>query len=362
MGGSGCSFFTNGSVEYVGSYQDGDWSGKGKQFFSNGALAYEGDFLKGKWHGRGSQYNENGKLLYSGEFRNGEIFDAAARVKAHEGDSLEDCLTELRAMPGLETVKAEIYDLVDMVKEETARKDATPVSFHVIFTGNPGTGKSEVAAILSRIYAALGVVSKGTLVTTGRQSLVVDYIGRSHQQVEAALQKAKGGILFIEDANTLLRGQYDMYGREAIERLVKGMGEYWDDLAVVMSGYPNQMDRFLKANPLLEARFCWQIPFRNFTAPELLAYLRNICEKAEYSLQVQAEAAFEYNVTQQLDNPEFVARFTNMRYVRNLFERLKEARKRRLELISPADAHAPGEITIQDMQVLVDHRDFERAL
>lgn len=240
-----------------------------------------------------------------------------------EDSDLESCLEELEALVGLEGVKNEVITCINLIRINNMRKEKglpeLQTSNHMVFTGHPGTGKTTVARIMAKIYKNLGVVSKGQLVETDRSGLVAGYMGQTALKTAQVIKKAKGGVLFIDEAYSLSseEGSND-YGREAIDTLVKGMEDYRDDLVVIVAGYVDEMKKFINMNPGLRSRFNKYINFANYSAEEMLEIFKRQCEKAQFILTAEAEeAAFHYFESCQ-DDPTF----GNARGVRNFFDRV----------------------------------------
>lgn len=240
-----------------------------------------------------------------------------------EGEDLESCLAELEALVGLEGVKNEVLACINLLRINKMRKEKglpeLQTSNHMVFTGHPGTGKTTVARIMAKIYKSLGVVSKGQLVETDRSGLVAGYMGQTALKTAQVIKKAKGGVLFVDEAYSLSseEGSQD-YGREAIDTLVKGMEDYRDDLVVIVAGYVDEMRKFINMNPGLRSRFNKYIHFANYTEDEMLEIFRRQCDKMQFLLSADAEqAALEYFAKNQ-DDPTF----GNARGVRNFFDKV----------------------------------------
>lgn len=238
-----------------------------------------------------------------------------------DDSDLESCLEELEALVGLDGVKNEVITCINLIRINNMRKEKglpeLQTSNHMVFTGHPGTGKTTVARIMAKIYKNLGVVSKGQLVETDRSGLVAGYMGQTALKTAQVIKKAKGGVLFIDEAYSLSseEGSND-YGREAIDTLVKGMEDYRDDLVVIVAGYVDEMRKFINMNPGLRSRFNKYINFSNYSAEEMLEIFRRQCEKAKFVLSAEAEeAALRYFESCQ-DDPTF----GNARGVRNFFD------------------------------------------
>lgn len=240
-----------------------------------------------------------------------------------EGEGIEEALDELNALVGLNGVKSEVLACINLLRINNMRKEKglpeLQTSNHMVFTGHPGTGKTTVARIMAKIYKSLGVISKGQLVETDRAGLVAGYMGQTALKTAQVIKKAKGGVLFIDEAYSLSseEGSND-YGREAIDTLVKGMEDYRDDLVVIVAGYVNEMRRFIDMNPGLRSRFNKYINFENYSAEEMLEIFKRQCEKAQFLLSAEAEEAALMYFAQNQNDPTF----GNARGVRNFFDRV----------------------------------------
>jgi Cdc6-like AAA superfamily ATPase len=192
----------------------------------------------------------------------------------------------------------------------------TAGSRHLVFTGNPGTGKTTVARLVAQIYRTLGVVEKGHLVETDRSGLVAGFVGQTATKVRAVVDSALGGVLLIDEAYALVRGNEGDFGREAIDTLVKMVEDHRDDLVVILAGYPDEMAQLVAANPGLKSRFPTSIHFPDYTTDELVAIFTSMCHAAAYE---PTEAALEV-VRRRLDADPREQGFGNARTARNIFE------------------------------------------
>ena len=234
--------------------------------------------------------------------------------------SVTGVMAELDGLIGLANVKAEVRRLTSMLQVQQIRAErGLPVietSHHLVFTGNPGTGKTTVARLLSQIYRAVGVVAKGHLVETDRSKLVAGFVGQTAIKTLETLQSALGGMLLIDEAYALARGGDNDFGREAIDTLVKFMEDHRDDLAIVAAGYTAEMADFIDANPGLKSRFTRTISFPDYTDDELVAIFLGLGEKSQYCCSDDALARVRHFVSAE---PR-TRGFGNARFVRNLFE------------------------------------------
>ncbi|MBQ9430486.1 MAG: AAA family ATPase [Kiritimatiellae bacterium] len=252
--------------------------------------------------------------------------------------TVEEALAELDALVGMAPVKAEVRRLVawcKMAKERKAKGlDVAKMSYHFVFTGNPGTGKTTVARIMAKIFRALGVLEKGQLVETDRSGLVAEYVGQTAMKTNRKIDEALDGVLFIDEAYALADGGKGDYGREAIATLLKRMEDDRDRLVVVLAGYTQDMERFMEANPGLKSRFNRTIEFPDYSGDELAEMYRRMAKKARYTLSADVEKWLDpwFRVTTK----ERDRHFGNGREVRNRFEKALERQSLRVsELKDP---------------------------
>lgn len=266
----------------------------------------------------------------------------AAEDEVSRKERVKKILKELDEMTGLESVKKEVHGLADLLLIQEMRKKLglknPGISRHMIFYGNPGTGKTTVARLLGRIYRELGLLEKGQLVETDRSGLVAGYVGQTAQKTQEMIKKALGGILFIDEAYSLIKDSPNDFGKEAVETLLKEMEDHREDLVVIAAGYPKQMDHFLSSNPGLASRFGTRIHFDNYSAHELMKIAEDMCSHMDYRLDQEAKEELNRQLDLMLERPD--PNFGNARSVRNLLEKAMMAQAERLmkkEKIEPED-------------------------
>ena len=258
----------------------------------------------------------------------------AAPEKAEElppPEKIEDLLAELDTYIGLNVVKDEVHDLINMVQVYKLREQhdlpTTDMSLHMVFTGNPGTGKTMMARMMARIYRSLDILSKGQLVEVDRSGLVAGYVGQTAIKTQKVIQKALGGVLFIDEAYALNGKSENDFGQEAIDTILKAMEDHRDDLVVIVAGYTDLMDRFIHSNPGLESRFNRFLLFEDYTPEEMLDIFKMQCKKGCYQLSDGVEELVRDYITEENGDPET---FGNARGVRNIFEHILVAQNNRL--------------------------------
>ena len=249
---------------------------------------------------------------------------ATKEVNINDTETVEKILEDLNQLVGLTQVKDEVNRLVNLIRVQKLRKERgfknISSSKHMVFSGNPGTGKTTVARMIGKIYQNLGVLSKGQLIEVDRSSLVSGYIGQTATKTQEVIDKSMGGILFIDEAYSLTvnKGEND-FGQEAVDTLLKAMEDYRDDFLVIVAGYPEPMEEFLASNPGLKSRFNKFIHFEDYTSKEQLSILEGLCKQQEYHLSEEAaeyaETFFEKRAANKPEN------FANARDVRNFMEK-----------------------------------------
>ena len=245
-------------------------------------------------------------------------------------EKIEDLLAELDSYVGMDAIKTEVRSLINMVQVYKLRREhdlpTTDMSLHMVFSGNPGTGKTTVARIMSRIYHSLDILSKGQLVEVDRSGLVAGYVGQTAIKTQKVIEKAMGGVLFIDEAYALNGRSENDFGQEAIDTILKAMEDHRDDLVVIVAGYTDLMDRFIHSNPGLESRFNRFLMFEDYTPEQMVAIFKMQCKKGCYVLaQGTEELVRDFIAEESADDS-----FGNARGVRNLFEHILVAQNNRL--------------------------------
>lgn len=245
-------------------------------------------------------------------------------------EKLEDLLAELDGYIGLGVVKEEVHNLINMVQVYKLREQhdlpTTDMSLHMVFTGNPGTGKTMMARMMARIYRTLGILSKGQLVEVDRSGLVAGYVGQTALKTQKVIEKAMGGVLFVDEAYALNGRSENDFGQEAIDTLLKAMEDHRDDLVVIVAGYTDLMDKFIHSNPGLESRFNRFLLFEDYSLDELVAIFKMRCGKG-YVLAEDAEPLVRDYIAEESAGGDG---FGNARGVRNIFEHILVAQNNRL--------------------------------
>ena len=277
--------------------------------------------------------------------------------KAEEAppEKIEDLQAELDGYIGLSAIKKEVKNLINMVTVYKLRKDnglpTTDLSLHMVFSGNPGTGKTTVARLMARIYHSLGILSKGQLVEVDRSGLVAGYVGQTAIKTKKVLDSALGGVLFIDEAYALNGRAENDFGQEAIDTILKAMEDYRDDLVVIVAGYDELMDDFVHSNPGLESRFNRFLHFEDYTPDEMMKIFEQQCKKGCYTLDNDARDDVLARI--QSESGDELS-FGNARGVRNIFEKVLVAQANRLAAMEAVSKEDLMRITAADVTVVED--------
>lgn len=277
------------------------------------------------------------KLVPIEELRGSQPATTASLAKTPE-QVLAEAMAELDGLIGLTNIKDEVRTLSNFLRMQRERKSAglplTPVSLHLIFRGNPGTGKTTVARIVGRIYAAMGALKKGHLVETDRSGLVAEYAGQTAPKTNKKIDEALDGILFIDEAYSLVAdAKEDPYGQEAVQGLVKRIEDDRQRLAVILAGYSEPMDTLLECNPGLSSRFATQMTFPDYTPGELGRIFQTFCDKNHYQVPGATQAKLLLGLKHLYDLRD--EHFGNARLVRNVFERAIRRLANRIAAVAP---------------------------
>ena len=261
-----------------------------------------------------------------------------------------DYYAELSSLVGLTQVKEDVESLRNLIKVQALRKQQglpnTKVSYHCVFTGNPGTGKTTVARIVAGIYKELGILKKGHLVEVDRSKLVGEYVGQTAPKTNKVIDEALDGVLFIDEAYSLV-GEGSDYGAEAIATLLKRMEDDRDRLVVVLAGYTNEIKEFIDSNPGLQSRFNRYIQFDDYSTEELTEIFKRNLRKSRYKIKRDAFEKLQSVIERAVASRD--KNFGNARYVRNLFEKVVQNQANRLARMESINNDELSIITREDI-------------
>ena len=276
---------------------------------------------------------------------------SAGRGEMDANQDLDDVLARLDALVGLAPVKEEVRKLVSFIqiqkKREASGLKTAPVSYHCVFTGNPGTGKTTVARIIADVYRETGVVKRGQLVETDRSGLIGEYVGQTAVKTNKIVDAALDGVLFIDEAYSLVQGGQNDYGREAIATLLKRMEDDRDRLVVILAGYTEEMREFIESNPGLRSRFNRYINFPDYSVAELSSIFLSLAAENEYRCDADVRASLNDIMARVALGKDRT--FGNARYVRNLFEHAIERQAVRLSSVTSLTTAMLQELTLHDL-------------
>lgn len=260
----------------------------------------------------------------------------AQSVSDNQNEKDKGTMGELHSLIGLERVKKEVGSLKNfvLVQSDRKKKGLKPmaVSYHCVFSGSPGTGKTTVARIVAKIYKELGILKKGHLVEVQRSDLVAEYVGQTAPKTNAKIDEALDGVLFIDEAYTLASGGTNDFGQEAIDTLLKRMEDDRERLIVIIAGYENRIKQFIESNPGLESRFNRYIHFEDYSSSNLMDIMMMNIRKSQYVISERAERKVYLEINKAVKNRD--EKFGNARFVRNLFEKIIQKQADRVCTIS----------------------------
>jgi len=267
-------------------------------------------------------------------------------------ESIEKVMEKINALVGMDNIKDEIKSFINFVSirsERDKRKlPVTPLSLHAVFYGPPGTGKTTIARLLGRVYKALGLLESGHVVETDRSGLVAGYVGQTAIKTDEMVTKAKDGVLFIDEAYTLVpENSSNDFGRESVDTILKRMEDMREGFAVIAAGYTDEMERFINSNPGLKSRFSRYFYFNHYTPEELLEIFNIFAGNVEFKLSGEAELKLKdlithfYNVRSKS--------FGNARFVRNVFDKIVQNQADRLASVNLLTNEILCEVTAEDI-------------
>ena len=288
-------------------------------------------------------------VRYYGYQQLSDIFSGNNKTE-DDNFTLEELIQQLNKLVGLNDVKSKVNDLIAFQKVQLLRKEKglhSPKStMHLAFTGNPGTGKTTVARIIGRIYRKLGLLSKGHFMEVSRTDLIAGYQGQTALKVKEVIEKAKGGVLFIDEAYSITENDHsDSYGRECLTELTKALEDYREDLVVIVAGYTEPMKQFFESNPGLKSRFNTFIEFDDYNVNELMEILVCMTNAEDYVISDKAREILSQQIIKTIESKQ--NNFANGRFIRNIFESMTMNHARRVDKIEHP--------SIMDLELLTEN-------
>lgn len=280
--------------------------------------------------------------------------DISKRIDMNDKpEKVEDIIKDLDNMIGLESVKQEVHNLVNLLKVRKLREDRgfkqPSIAMHLVFVGNPGTGKTTVARKLAKIYKCLGILEKGHLIETDRSGMIAGYMGQTTEKVTELIDSALGGILFIDEAYALINNKQEGdFGQEAIDTLLKQMEDRRGEFIVIVAGYPEPMEKFLDANPGLRSRFNKFITFDDYNITELFSIFEGICKENDYTFDEEVKDKVLLDIGNMLANKN--ANFANAREIRTYFENVVNRQANRIVEKGITDSQELLSIRVEDLE------------
>ncbi|WP_454191727.1 AAA family ATPase [Paenibacillus sp. Marseille-Q7038] len=262
----------------------------------------------------------------------------------------QDIQKELDELVGLESIKDFVFEIYAFLQIAQMRTEAGLVSgshvYHMVFKGNPGTGKTTVARIVAKLFQKMGVLTKGHLIEVERADLVGEYIGHTAQKTRDLVKKSLGGILFIDEAYSLARGGEKDFGKEAIDTLVKAMEDHKNQFILILAGYSEEIDFFMQTNPGLPSRFPIQIEFPDYSIDQLIQISELMAKERDYILMPQSILKLKQHLLEEKNDTSQA--FSNARYVRNIIE--KSIRHQAVRLLNQYSSGSPGKLELMTLR------------